>query len=692
MKKRSLTRKLSSWLAVSAGARALLRLLISWFAVALGGIVGFIACARFGMAWAPVPDHPAWYLGWFDVAGVALLGLGFLFASFAALRNRGLAGIIFLSIMPVAGFCLAYPNAGYLVWRSDGGWFETPIPAVAIGLASLFYAVFLVPVIFWPRKKRAAIAFASAALVAGPIFAYSRWTVALLPRLVAWSSPFLLLGLFWLRTDKLGWPSLLQPASRSLAKRVLAFVATCVGILCLCGAFMVTLAGLGSSLFSPDCRGRPPFVRPRSPTHAVFTAKILFAGRSIDTLVGSHGGLGSSSSDHRVGDWAIGLVQERFWGVPHWTRLVLLTNYVYWEGETYFVDGTRLRGLLTQFLPIVEGGVGCSRTKPAQNAIIDLRLLRKLPVPGATRVIGYVRGPEPFTPGLTRPSTPNFVAGALMQLTGPSYSRIVRTDSAGVYELDNLAPGDYILRLSTLETQVEGFFSDSSTARIHLESDGVVEKNFELFWNGRIEGQVTEDGGKPAHAWVELLSADGRPIPGYVNFFEMTARDGSYQFRKVPPGLYIVIMNPNGPSGGWPYDFQYFPSGVRKDKARVFELAPGQRMAGINFQVPRLPERNAQLRVTWTDGRAAAGAPVCIAYTNTDDYESLVGKNCIGYTDQNGLAMIHTYGKSELRLFAEQFVYHDNRRWPDRFHSRPVQSGADQIPNIINLVLTSESR
>ena len=681
------TRELLSWIVVSAGTRARLRPLMSWLAVALGLIVGFVVCAAFGMASFPLSDRsPAWYMGWFDAAGLALLGVVFLFASLTALRNRRMAGLTFLATMPAAAFCLAYPDSGFLVWRADGGWFETPIPAIAIGLTALFYAVFLAPVLMWPRKKRAAIAFASAALVAGPIFWYSRWTVALLPRLAAWSSPFLLLGLFWLRTDKLGWPSLVQPGPRSLAKRALVFVATCVGILCLGVAFMVTLAGLGSSLFNGDCRGKPPFFRPLSPTHAVFTAKILLAGRSIDTLVGSHGGLDSSGGDHRVGDWAIGLVQERFWGMPHWTRLVLLTNYVYWEGETYFIDGDRFKGLLTQFLPFVAGGIGCSRTKPAQNAIIDLRLLRKPPEVGGRRVMGYVRGPEPFTPGLARPNTPNFVAGALIQLTGPSYSRIVRTDSAGVYELDDLAPADYTLRLSMPGTQVEGFFSDSSTARIHLESGGVVEKNFELFWNGRIEGQVTEDAGKPAHAWVELLSADGRQIPGNVNFFEMTAKDGSYQFRKVPPGRYMVVMNPDGPSSGWPYDLRYYPSGVRKDKARVFELAPGQRMAGINFRVPLLPEHNAQVRVTWTNGSAAPDAPVCIAYTNTDDYDSLVGKNCIGNTDQNGLAVIHTYGKSQLRLFAEQFV------WPNRFHSRPVQSAADQIPNIINLVLISENR
>jgi hypothetical protein len=93
------------------------------------------------------------------------------------------------------------------------------------------------------------------------------------------------------------------------------------------------------------------------------------------------------------------------------------------------------------------------------------------------------------------------------------------------------------------------------------------------------------------------------------------------------------------------------------------------------------------VRVKWANGTAAAGAHVCVAYENTDDYEALDGRNCIRDTDQNGLAVIHFYGRSQVRVFAEQY-----QPWPDRFRSQPVQSAADQTPNTINLVLTSAKR
>ncbi len=90
--------------------------------------VGFLVLAGFGMAWLPFhDDSPGWLLRWIQYVGGALLGAVFLVGTIIALRNRRRAGIIFLSSMPVAVFCLAYPSAGYLVWHSDGGgWFEPP--------------------------------------------------------------------------------------------------------------------------------------------------------------------------------------------------------------------------------------------------------------------------------------------------------------------------------------------------------------------------------------------------------------------------------------------------------------------------------------------------------------------------------------------------------------------------------------
>ena len=482
--------------------------------------------APLGMGPVDASDNsPARYLPWVNVIGIALLALVFLLASTVSVRNRKYAGLIFLSALPVGAFLLAYPQSGTLVWHADGsGWMETPLFSTALWLTGVFFLPLLAALLARRHRKRAIYAFVVAAAFAIVVFSISRWTLGLVPRLVGWSVLFLLFGLFWLRTGKLGWPSLVQARPSSRARRILIVTAMGVGILCLDLVSTILLSGLGTSLANADCNGKPPVLNRQYPTQAVFTAKVLFAARSINSLmrIRDYGGWG-------WGDWAIGIVQEEFWGMPHWTHLVLLTNFVYWEGETYFVDGDRLNGWLTQFLPIVRGGIGCSRTNLAQNSIVDLRLLRKPPPEGRTRAMGYVRAPEAFTSVFGRPSKPTFVAGAQIAVIGLTDSRTVATDSEGIYELDGLPPGDYTLRLSTPETQSVGFWNrDGSPAKIRIGNGGVAERNFDLFWEGRIEGRVNDDAGGPAHAWVQLISADDRQIPGYVNFFQMTAKDGSY--------------------------------------------------------------------------------------------------------------------------------------------------------------------
>lgn len=467
------------------------RNLLNWLAVALGLLVGFLALARFGMWWPPFHDDlPGWLLNWISYFGGALLGPVFLAGTFAGLKNRKRAGIIFLSCMPITVFCLAYPSAGYLVWHADGsGWFEPPEIPTAIGLTTVFFLLILAALLAILYKKRAVYLLVLIAVLAGIVFGRSHWTKAFLPPFAGWSALFLVFGLFWLGTNKRGWPSMLQPGQRSVGRRATTVVLTCFVVFCVDVMVTFGLSALGSSLWSGDCGGHPPSVRPASPYHAVFTARILFVGRSVEALIGgSRGFLSSQRYDPRVGDWAIGVVQEKFWGLPSWTpRLVLLTNFVYWQGETYFVDGSRGRGLLSERLPIVEGGLCGGRTRPVSDAIVDLRLLHEQGSTG-TCLIGSVREPRKFSGGLSPPVPPRLTAGAKISVTGPTGTRILTTDASGVYEVNDLPAGDYTLQLLVPVDQIVGFFkSGESPVKVHLDGRGPVEQNFEVFWKRPVE-------------------------------------------------------------------------------------------------------------------------------------------------------------------------------------------------------------
>jgi hypothetical protein len=265
--------------------------------------------------------------------------------------------------------------------------------------------------------------------------------------------------------------------------------------------------------------------------------------------------------------------------------------------------------------------------------------------------------------------------------------RTVSTDQLGVYQVDDLPPGDYTLTLSIRDDQLVGWFKvDSSPTKVHLDPGAIVERNFEIFWNGRIEGRVDDDSGKAAHVSVNLLRADGGHMPTYVRFFEQNQTDGSFEISQIPPGRYTLLINPGGPYDGSPFDIQYYPSTLRPAEARVFPLAEGQRITGVDFRAPRLPPRSVEVQVQWPDGRSVAGTYICLAYEHTDYYEKPACMNFVKIADKNGAASIHVYGNSRVRLFA----VHDAENEPGKeVYSRRVEAAACNMPERIKLVLDS---
>lgn len=664
---------------------------IRWVITVLGSLVGLYMLAVSGMSGLPHGDSsPAWYLDWFSLIGTTLVGISFLAGSIAALRRPKVGGIIFLAFLPIAAFCLAYPNAGFLVWHDGGGWFETPIPSKAIGLAALFFLPFAAALVTLRNRKRAATMFAITALPATFIFIRSHWTAALLPRLVGYSVPFLLFGLFWLWTFNLGWPTLLRPRQLGATRRIRELALIVAAVLVLDVAVTFALSAFFSSLSSPDCGEAPPLTRPVQPAQAgsaVFTARAVLVGSSIDGLLPTHQWIRSS----HMGEWAIGVVEERFWGLPSWQpRFVLMTDFIYWKGQTYLIAGTQGQGFLTRFLPIVGAGSFCSRSRPLADDVIDFRLLHEPPPVGGTRLIGYVKAPGPFVPIDARPIQPTFDSGAKIIVTGGNGTREITTDQAGIYQLDGLPPGDYTLRLDVPYGQAAGDFGDGSTANIRLKNSEVIEHDFNLLWNGRINGHVTDDSGKPQRAWIELQTSDGSRLPGYVRFFLKTSPDGSYEIDKVPPGRYLLIVNPDGPSDESPYALQYYPATFHTQNAQALEVGPGQELPDINFTVLSLVKRTIQVRVMWQDRKPAKNAWVYVAYPHTKAFDSLANTTDFQKTNENGDVELDVFGDSHIRVFAEMFLESGTVRDSLRY-SLPVELDTSSLPSTLALVLSTST-
>jgi hypothetical protein len=650
----------------------------SWLIVTLGVLVGLLALSISGQRW--IPDRatdPYWYKSFIQTAGICLLGLTFIAGSLLAVRNRRRGGLVFLICAPLVAFSLGYPDAGFLAWEKGDGIFYSPFLRIALGLTLLFFVPFVVPLFAIRNKKRAIYLFLIAAALVSPVFVTSQWSASLLPRLAGWSALLVIFGLFWLGTNEWGWSPVVSPRPTSRRRGLWAVSATCAIIVLLDITVTLAFTAFQSSLWGPDCSGRALFTKPVFPGHAVFTARLIYVGHKNTDRLG-----------WQAGDWAIGVVQHRYWGLPWWNpRVVLLTHVIFWEGETYFIDGRRPEGLLTRLLPIVEAGP-CARSRPIVDAAVDLRVLQKtLPASGA-RIIGYVRKPEAWTQGLTPPTPHTPFIGAKITVTSPSGQTVAVADQDGIYEIDSLPPDDYTLMVDLPETQTAPVRKLKKEDFVYSK---LIEQDFQVSWDGSVEGTIRDATGRPAQTWLLLLNPDGTDTIPRVAGLQRTEATVHFRIAEIPRGRYKLMVNPWGPQQDSQYPPVYYPSATNFSDAQIIDLSDGQHVGNTDFVVPRLQERKMQVRVTWPNGKAIDGAWVYVAYENTRGFSSRNNASHVAITDHNGQASFSVFGKSRIRIYGEESV--NDLKGPPFFSSRysvPADFDADKVPDRLDLVVTTK--
>lgn len=260
-----------------------------------------------------------------------------------------------------------------------------------------------------------------------PAFSFHRFALVFAGTALLLVAP----GLFWLVTGHRGWAPLLSKRAGLPARQPILLNASLFLFLVLCCMFIA----LGFPLYELDCGGRPPVSVQTSPLQAVFTARVLFFGHAI---IGDPVGGG-------LAPWAVMRVERRYWGVSRWNPgIVIVRGYFRREdaGQEYFVDGLRSQGALTRFLPVVEH-YPCCHTARLRDAGVDLRVLRDGPSKSGGRIVGRVY----------RFSTDGekWVPAVRVEVIGPTGDVSTTTDQDGIYDLKDLLPGHYSVRVGSGE-------------------------------------------------------------------------------------------------------------------------------------------------------------------------------------------------------------------------------------------------
>jgi hypothetical protein len=232
-------------------------------------------------------------------------------------------------------------------------------------------------------------------------------------------------GGFWLVTYRRNWLPLRPRRERDPRRKMTEVVSVSFLLIVLVSAAAIVLA-----IFTPpsvaDCDKRATISR-LGPGQVVFVAKV------VSTL-----GSCEEYGHRRMCGGAVAIVRERFWGIR--SKIVLLTQGLFENGEQYLVDGVDLRGPLTRFLPIIAFRP-CNHSARIQDADVDLRVLRDRASQSiaAVRIIGRViRHQGHKTEG---------IPGSVVVVEGPAGTFTLTTDAEGIYDVTGVSPGRYEIHL-----------------------------------------------------------------------------------------------------------------------------------------------------------------------------------------------------------------------------------------------------
>jgi len=238
-------------------------------------------------------------------------------------------------------------------------------------------------------------------------------------------------GFFWYITGQIGWVALVsRPTSLKFRLGLL---------LCLLLTTVVSAVSIDfMTIWSGRCHfSEQPSNQPLRPDQAVFTARVIGSGK----LWGPN-----APSPYWRRYWTLAWVQRQFWGLPWWdSKVVILLTTTRGigvappHGEIDFIDGRRLPGSLTRFLPIFD--TFCTRTGSIADAEVDLRVLRDGPPREGVRILGR-------TFRVIHPNNSDWIRwepAPAMKVTirGPVGDTTVESDQHGVYDMVGLPPGYY---------------------------------------------------------------------------------------------------------------------------------------------------------------------------------------------------------------------------------------------------------
>lgn len=354
-----------------------------------------------------------------------------------------------------------------------------------------------------------------------------------------------------------------------------------------------------------------------TPATAFNGSKAVFIGKMV-------GGTEKNTVTDRGGTYEIESgdvtfeVVESFKGDPRKTAVIQINShrgtscgtYGLIRGTTYLVyaypgpeeSGMMRSGVCTRTAAILAGG-------PKE----DMDFLRSLPPAGSG---GSITGRIWLDTGAISGGGARPFPGVRIKITGPTGNVTTAvTDKKGEFRAASLPAGNYwIAPVAPANYHFEEEIDEVTVADL-----GTATTGFELKYNGRVSGRVTDKNGVPYNR--ALLHLENAVTKVYGNW---DGKGGGFSVDGVPPGVYTLYIDLYHEELRKNRKY-YYPGTVDPARAGKIKVGMGQAVGGLKFTLPaEYRIRKIEGQVFWASGRPVpAGIDVsllCPASTKPGGY------------------------------------------------------------------------
>jgi hypothetical protein len=184
-----------------------------------------------------------------------------------------------------------------------------------------------------------------------------------------------------------------------------------------------------------------------------------------------------------------------------------------------------------------------------------------------------------------------------------------QSDSQGLYTFYNLPSGKYEFAPELPPGTTLSWFigSDKPAIPFDVHAGACQERDVEVFPSGSILGRVLDSSGNLIReAFVYIVPADKTVIPSQRQlYWEFQGKESFFKFVHLPPGQYLLVVNPDDAQDPkFPYPRTFYPGVSDRASAKVITISGGEHVTEADIRAEqKFTARQVTVRVTWADGR-----------------------------------------------------------------------------------------